>query len=326
MERKRQRKLRQKEQRVREQRHEDEVEIKEKENISVTVEAASPAEASLDAFDYEQHNSNTFTDHIPSQLVPLQCPDTNEGLGGYFQSGHDCGSNQNIEQRIAQGHNHQRVVVAQVQSQSGVPNGFHTSQNSQIPKLGIIKKYGTHRGQNAAAPLINGNKVWSRKPKPEIDGIILKAKLQKESDQVKNHEVLIGSIFVALDSYSKSKGSLMSSRDDCIVDNLARESSAQEKTVAQSSNNRLAIKLWRPVSRRESVDAIPVQNEAKEADSNEMNKKGDAENLSDDSGFENNSPENPEDRAASGSLQLSSLAAKAFLTQSKLCHLMHGLV
>lgn len=81
MERKRQKKLRQKEQKAREQRHQAEAEIKG--DIDSTVKALSPAEASLDTYNFEAHNPNTFSDSSASP-VPSQCADTNEVINGYI--------------------------------------------------------------------------------------------------------------------------------------------------------------------------------------------------------------------------------------------------
>lgn len=332
MERKRQKKLRQKEQKEKEQRLEDEAEIEE--NDTSTLANGLSAEASQ-TFDIELHNPDTFADHVPSLLVPFQCPNTDEGEDGNSQS-NGCVAEQNIEQQTSQGHNRRRIVVGQPKSQWTVANGFHANQNTQISKLGVTHKHGSHRDQRAAS-MPNGNRVWSRKAKPEMVGVNSTARLGKELDQGKNHEVLIGSISVTLGNCSQSEDSLVTSREAYLVENLTKYNSHQEKPIkhdsVQISNNRpsvKAVKLWRPVSRHGTKDTLPVQSGDTEADV--MDGKGDDQNLSDqsclrfsdidnsDSGFGNNSP-HLEDRIDPGSIQLSSQAAKAFLAESKLYHL-----
>ncbi|KAI4347567.1 hypothetical protein L6164_008372 [Bauhinia variegata] len=334
LERKRQKKLRQKEQKAREQRHEDDAEIRD--NNSSTGETVSSAVESSEACNNGAHNTDTFPDHILSSVAPF--PNINGGVNGECQSSYGCeftdlSTDHNIERRTAQGHNRQRMAATRWQvlpkSQWAAPNGFHTIQNQ---KLGVTQKQGTHRDQRAA-PIVNGNKVWTRKPKPETDGVILKARPQNEPEQVKSHEVLIGSISVTLGNCSQSEGEGnlgASSQEDCTVDNLAKLNGVQEKPIQhdsnQSGNNRLIVKLWRPVSRHGSKDPIPVQNSGREADTDAIDEKGDDQNLSDqsslrpcdadncDSSFGNNTS-HLEDNWGPESLRLSSHAAKAFLAQ-----------
>jgi hypothetical protein len=91
LKRKRQKKLRQKEQRAREQRLKLEEETKE--NVDSTLKTTlSPAECSLDAYDFEAQNPEEFTNNTPS------CPDVNEGKDGDTRFGHAFGSDQIIGQ------------------------------------------------------------------------------------------------------------------------------------------------------------------------------------------------------------------------------------
>ncbi|KAI9084172.1 hypothetical protein K1719_033843 [Acacia pycnantha] len=164
LERKRQKKLRQKEQKARGQKLEDEAEMKK--NGSSTAADSSLAEAFPDTRDSGEHSADTFAVHGPSP-VPFHCTDTNEGADGDSMSVYDYGTDQNIEQETSQGHVCQHVVVAQPKSQWAVANGFHANHNSQFSKPGVIQKYESHRNQKAA-PMLNGNKVWSRKHKQKI--------------------------------------------------------------------------------------------------------------------------------------------------------------
>ena len=316
-----------------------------KESISFAVEAVSPEETSLGWCNFEAQNGGTFADDIPSSLVRFQCPNTDEGVEDEFLSGYGCGcsdpsTGQNIERRTTQGHSRRRITAAQWQvlpkQQWTVANGFHASYNSQGPKLGVIQKHGNYRDQKAA-PILNGNKVWSIKSKPETDGVVLKDRLQKETDQVKNHEVLIGSISVTLGNCSRSDGNMVASQEDCMEENLAKQNGDHKMSIKvntnQSGNNRPTVKLWRPVSRQGSEDStVPVQNGSGEVDMDVIDGKGDDQSSSDhsclrfcdvdnsDSGLGNSYPE---DNLGPGSLRLSSHAAKAFLAQSNLFHIMH---
>ncbi|KAI4351707.1 hypothetical protein L6164_006040 [Bauhinia variegata] len=329
LERRRQKKLRQKEQKVREQRLEEDAEFRE--NISSSVETVTPAGVSSDACNNEAHNTHAFADHILSTVACF--PHINGGVDGESQPSYECeftdpSADHNIERQTAQGHNRRRMATSRRQalpkSQWAVANGFQASQNQ---KLGVTQKHGTHR-DHRAAPIVNGNKVWSRKPKPEIDGVILKAGPQEEPDQVKSHQVLIGSISVTLGNCSQSEGNLIASCEDCMVDNLANQNGVQERPVKhdslQNGNNRFKVKLWRPISQHGTKDPIPVQNNDREADMDAVDGKEDDQNMSDqsslrlcgadnsDSGFGNNSYR-LDDNWSPGSLRLSSHAAKAFL-------------
>lgn len=305
------------------------------------------------ACDFGAHSADLFAYHASSPHVTYHCPDTNGGVDGDTQSGYDCDTDQNMEQRTSQGdthlgyncdtdqnmetrqsqgHNRRRTMAARWQglpkSQRTIANGFYASQNSQKSKLGVIQKYGTNRDQKAA-PLVNGSKVWSRKPKPETNGVVLKARLHKEPNKSKNQEVLIGSVSVTLGNCSQSEGNLGASQADCLVENLAEQNIAQEKPMKpgsfQGGNNRSTVKLWRPVSQHGTKDPLPLQSGGTEAD---VVYGKDGQNLSDenslrlcnidggDIGFGNNSHIGA--KVDSESFRLSSHAAKAFLAQSKL--------
>ncbi|XP_027364159.1 uncharacterized protein LOC113871317 isoform X2 [Abrus precatorius] len=327
LERKRQKKLRQKEHKARE-RLEDYSEIKA--NISSTGDDESPAEVSFGTCDFEAHNPDIFADHSPSSHVTPLCLDINEGIERDTLSGYDCDSDQYIKRQISKTHNRRRTVAARRQglpkSQWARANGLHASQNSQMSKLGVIKKHGINRDQRAA-PIVNSSKVWSRKPKPETNGVVLKAKLQKEPEKGKNHEVLIGSVSVSLGNCGQSEGNFVASQRDCLVENLAKQNTTQEKPMkldsSQGGNSRLTVKFWRPVSQHGTKDPLPLQSGGTEADV--VNGKYD-QNSSGSSNirlcslngsgidFGSSFPDTGAN-IDSGSLRLSSHAAKAFLAQ-----------
>ncbi|XP_057762235.1 uncharacterized protein LOC130982297 [Arachis stenosperma] len=325
LERRRQKKLRQKDQKAREQRHEAEIE----EHIGSAEDDLSAAEASLATIDSEAHNLETFIDSAPS-YDPFQCRDTNVGLDG-VQSSYNLGSDQYIERRSARRPNRRLTAVSRQKglqkSQWAVANDSHTSQNSTLSKIEVIQKYGTHRDHRVAT-VANGSRVWSPKSKPGIDRMVPEARVEKEPDLDKDHEVLIGSISITLGNCSQSERNAVASRADCNVDNLANQNSSQNKPLnpdfVQNGNN-MATKLWRPVSRHETKNPLPVQ--SGETEVNTIHENGDCQNQSDpsclrscstdgsDVGFEIN-VSNIEGIMDPGSLQLlSSHAAKIFLEQ-----------
>ncbi|WJX20727.1 hypothetical protein P8452_10241 [Trifolium repens] len=283
LERKRQKKLRQK---ARSQ-LENDTEIKG--SISSTGEDLSPEEGSPAACDFEAHREDVFADHASSPHVTYHFLDTNECVDGDTQSGYDCDTDQNVEpqtsERDAQSgydcdtdrnlerqtshrHNPRRTAAARRQglpkSQRTIANGLYAGQNSQKSKFGVIPKYGngTNRDQRAA-PIVNGGKVWSRKPKPETDAVVLKTRLHKEPAKTKNHEVLIGSVSVTLANCSQAECYLVTSQEDSLVENLADQNVAQEKPIKTDSfhggNNRSRVKLWRPVSQHGTKNPMPLE-------------------------------------------------------------------
>ncbi|XP_019449666.1 PREDICTED: uncharacterized protein LOC109352234 isoform X3 [Lupinus angustifolius] len=212
--------------------------------------------------------------------------------------------------------------------QQAVGDDLQESQNPPISKPDVILKYGTNHDQRAAA-IFNGSEVWRRKPKQEVDRVVLKAKVDKEPDQGKNHEVLIGSVSVTLGNCSQSEGNAVTSREDGVVKNLAKQNCFQDKPMKpdfdQSGNNQLTTVFWRPVSRHEIKDSLAVNRGGPEADAVYGN--DDCHNLSglsslrlcsvegrSDIGSENNSL-HLEGTVELGKSRLSSHAARAFLSQ-----------
>ncbi|XP_058769810.1 uncharacterized protein LOC131643571 isoform X2 [Vicia villosa] len=343
LERKRQKKLRHKEQKAR-SRPENDTEIKE--SISSTGDNVSPEEASLAACDFEAHRADVVVDYA-SPLVTYPCPDTNECVdldtkSGFHcdtdqnveqwtsqrdaQPGYDCDTDRNLERQTLHRHNPRRTAAARRQglpkSQRTIANGLYANPNSQKSKFGVNPKYGTNRDQRAA-PIVNGGKVWSRKPKPETDAVVMKARLHKEPDKIKNHEVLIGSVSVTLANCSQSEGNLVTSQANSLVDNLADQSIAQEKPIKpdsfQGGNNRSRSKLWRPVNLHGTKNPLPLQSVETEVDGK------DDQNLSvqsslrscniDGCDISSGNKSNVGDKADIENIHFSSHAAKAFLAK-----------
>ncbi|KAK9994525.1 hypothetical protein SO802_024228 [Lithocarpus litseifolius] len=278
LERKRQKKLRQKEQKAKEQKHGEKVDVVEfidnaSEAMPVPQEETCSPSAACDS---DTSVPEMLPDQAPSSSEAFRHTNSDEEASPDSQSGYgfeyaEPGISQNVERRMVHGSVRRHATVARWQvppkSQRAVPNGFHSGQNSQASKLGVVQKHGIHRDLRAA-PVANGNKVWSRKPKPEIDGEVLKARVQKEAinqpDQIKNREVLIGSICVTLRNCDPEINNLAGAREDCLAEHQMPKTDVQEKPIKPDSllsgTNRSMIKLWRPVSRNENKGPMLVQN------------------------------------------------------------------
>ena len=218
-------------------------------------------------------------DYAHSSAEAFQDSSTNENVDPESQTVNFCGqadpsNGTNVERRTVQGSGTRRAVARwQVlpKSQWGVPNGVHASQSSQTSKLPSMQNHGSYRDSRAVS---GSNKVWSRKPKPQNDGGSLKAGVQKdatEPDQIKNHEVLIGSISVTLGNSCQESNNLAGFRDDGLLEQQMPKNNFQDKTnkpdSVQSSTNRSTVKLWRPVSWNGTKGPpMPVQNGCRESE------------------------------------------------------------
>lgn len=282
MERKRQKKLRQKEQKTKEHVQEEQANLL-KERIDNTVEGVSSAEQSfpLTASDSGMSCLEALADHIPSSFESFELPSMVENVGLEIQigSGSDPGTRHNVERQTVQRNSRRHFVVGRwhlsPKSQwNHVPNGFHASQNSQASKHSAMQKHGNHR-DSKPVPSINGNRKWSRKSKPNYTEDGLKTRVQKEAislpDHNERHEVLIGSISVALGNCSQQEGNNVDgARDDFLSEHqIPKENSVQDKhnrpDSAHCNTNRSTIKLWRPVSRNGMQGPISVDNGARES-------------------------------------------------------------
>ncbi|KAG6754524.1 hypothetical protein POTOM_042565 [Populus tomentosa] len=327
LERKRQKKLRIKEQKEKEQRLDD------KECIEDTLEAVPQAEQScpLAISDSDTLGSEILPDDVLSSLKPLQLPRTDEDFDLENQMG-CCGG-----RSMLQGKSHMHIVVARwhgpLKSQRNhLSYGFHANQNSHAPKPGTIQKHGNQRDFKPGS-VMNGNRKWSRKPKPEYNGESLKARVQKEVITVLDHdkkgEVLIGSISVTLGDCSHDEGNnLDEARDDCLVEHeILKKKNVQEKhnrpDSVQCGTNRSTVKLWRPVSRNGSKDRMLVENGSRECQHDNIDGKGEDQNFNDSSlrscamdntfgGMENGSLPGG---LLPGVLQFTSHEARAFLAE-----------
>ena len=297
----------------------------------------------------------TQSDAIAPSVEPIELSNTEKdsanttaqsGIGAGYS---EAGTSQNVERRVAYGAGCRHLIKMRRQvpkSQRGAPNGFHADQNPQISKFGAIQKHATHRDPRAV-PVVNNNKVWTRKPKSENEGESLKSRLQREvlnqPDQNMNCEVMIGSISVTLgNSSDQLQGeNLVVARDSCTSQHpMPKKTYIQEKPIkpdsvsmkpdpAQSGTNRSTVKLWRPVNRQETGGSMPVQSGNRESEAGVATEKGNDLTLSDESCIRscamdinsstgvNNFASQMKERPSVGGFQFSSCAAEAFLAQSK---------
>lgn len=324
LERKRQKKLRQKEQKLKEQVNGETEDLKVPAN---TLNSSPSAESS------SSNTLETLTDHVPSLLEPIQSSITEEDADTETQNGFsseqsDSGTYSNVERQTAHRSGRRILVISRWQvpkSQRGGRNGFHANQNPQVLKPEPVQKHGAPR-EARSAQVINGNKIWTRKPKSENDGENLKSRLQKEAvnqaDQ--NCEVMIGSISVTLGSCTAQQPS------DSLGEHAMSKYSGDEKTVKSDSvqgvSNRSVVKLWRPVSRHETRGPMPVQSDGGESREDIIIRKGNYQTMSSESclrscaldGNGNESEDNNSHPLVEESVQpedcpFSSHAAKAFL-------------
>lgn len=328
LERKRQKKLRQKEQKLKEQVNGETEDLKVPAN---TLNSSPSAESS------SSNTLETLMDHVPSLLEPIQSSITEEDADTETQNGFsseqsDSGTYSNVERQTAHRSGRRILVISRWQvpkSQRGGRNGFHANQNPQVLKAEPVQKHGAPR-EARSAQVINGNKIWTRKPKSENDGENLKSRLQKEAvnqaDQ--NCEVMIGSISVTLGSCTAQQPS------DSLGEHAMSKYSGDEKTVKSDSvqgvSNRSVVKLWRPVSRHETRGPMPVQSDGGESREDIITRKGNYQTLSNESclrscaldgngnGNGNESEDNNSHPLVEESVQpedcpFSSHAAKAFL-------------
>lgn len=281
LERKRQKKLRQKEQKLKEQVNGEMEDLKVPAN---TLNSSPSAESS------SSNTLETLTDHVPSLLEPIQSSITEEDADTETQNGFsseqsDSGTYSNVERQTAHRSGRRILVISRWQvpkSQRGGRNGFHANQNPQVLKPEPVQKHGAPR-EARSAQVINGNKIWTRKPKSENDGENLKSRLQKEAvnqaDQ--NCEVMIGSISVTLGSCTAQQPS------DSLGEHAMSKYSGDEKTVKSDSvqgvSNRSMVKLWRPVSRHETRGPMPVQSDGGESREDIIICKGNYQTVSSES-------------------------------------------
>ncbi|KAG6574188.1 hypothetical protein SDJN03_28075, partial [Cucurbita argyrosperma subsp. sororia] len=345
LERKRQKKLRQKEQRSKEQKREEKADMEA--SVNETIEDVLPEESSSPQTEChsEGDSLSILADHMPSSIETSQqsltdededsesCFGSHSGYPEHLPIDHN-GERQKIQMN---GHKH---VIAQWQAlpktQRGLSNGYHAEQNYQGHKNGDMRRHGNHV-LSRAAPMANGKKVWSRKPKPERDGGRYQARILEETtaqaEEIKSHEVLIGSISVALGNCNQESKNPVGAPDDCQdghqtpkkINNHVQKFIKPDSV--QTATNRVMVKLWRPVGRNGTKYAMLEQSDNEESEAEGITEKLEDEALlntysprsssldGDNGDFGNNNSLIQEEPAQSVGLEFSSRAAKAFLAQ-----------
>ncbi|XP_047322216.1 uncharacterized protein LOC124926095 [Impatiens glandulifera] len=321
LERKRQKKLRQKEQ----QKAKDSTNVEKADTVTVdTSEYSPPAETASPPFASESSSGSSETEGNNS--LPLLLPDPIERhldeevdieaqVGFSNDSSSTC---QHIDhQRTTQGSNRRYPVIPRRQvpkSQRNGRNGFYANQNHHHHHNGMKPEQPSQRHNSTtttssrdmrSGPVVNSNKVWTRKSKTgndegvNVELLRLQKEVEKEAVQRNNNcELMIGSISVTLDNYS------------CSPNNRLDSTAAAEKNVVKidsssSCSSRSTVKLWQPVNRQGSKGPMAVQSGI-----NEPSRDENGSNMF----LQQQSVEKEEEGAPAGVL-LSNDSAKDFLAQ-----------
>ncbi|KAJ8771496.1 hypothetical protein K2173_026673 [Erythroxylum novogranatense] len=334
LERKRQKKLRQKEQKAKEQRQDENINAKEQSDDGLDALPTAEESSQFSVSDTDTHGPDMMPDHVSLAGEHFPPPINNKVVDLEPQTGSSSGytdlyAGHNSERCTDQGNGCRHVAVARWSMtrklhRNNLTNGFHATHNV------FPSKPGSYRDVKQV-PILNGNKKWSRKVKPEYNGEVSRTGVEIEAtsqlDQVKKSEVLIGSIYVTLGNSRHCEGNnLDETGDDCLVDHhVGKKHNVQEKfrhDDAHCVSNRSTVKLWRPVSRIGSGGPALIETSGRESQADESTGEGEEKPLSsdvclrmcsvDDCGEMGSNPsvdENP----LPGGLQFSGKLAKAFL-------------
>lgn len=225
-----------------------------------------------------------------------------------------------------------------LKSQRGSRYGANSNLNLRTLNPELIQKFGPSKDRS----LHNGNKVWTKKLKTNNDGENPRPpSLQDVSShhiEQNNREVIIGSISVTLTSYfDQQQASHPNERQDTCGTEQAvlKKKTASEKPAKsnslQSGTNRVATRLWRPVSRGESKNVPPVGRSNGDPEDNatlskvhedtsSSERSGQSQSLDSD-GCQNGRQFHviSDDNAQGGLMPFSSEAVKEFLARSMPC-------
>ncbi|XP_030532958.1 uncharacterized protein LOC115742672 isoform X1 [Rhodamnia argentea] len=296
LERKRQKRLRQKEQKAKDQKNGEKVNLEDSFDITEN-EASSDVPGNLSSLELDIRITDAPSDPVPSSLEVPQLPDSEEGpdfeneaeLGSDYS---DFSSSQTVEPQraLGGGHQHLRITSWHVpRKQCPVSGALHEFHGSNSSKLEFKHKH-VNQDSRAAYPL-SSKKVWSRKLKPEKEDKNLKLRVHEAFSPAgldKKHELLIGSIAVALRSPCSPEDS-----DNLVeIENAYRvERQVQKQDIhslsgrpdtLQCVTNQPRGKLWRPVSRNGVKDSVIENgNRASEVDENAA-VKDDCQTLADE--------------------------------------------
>ncbi|PON44185.1 Zinc finger, C2H [Trema orientale] len=212
---------------------------------------------------------------IPSSVVEHSNYDGN--LDPEFQTRSDGArvdsGNNSGDWQFVRASGRRRRQQASPKSQRVPSTSHHAAQSSQASKLGVQQNRGTHWDPRTAS---TARKVWNQKAKPETEGDTLKARLQKEAlneqDQIKNREVLIGSVAVTVRNCSQEGNNLSKA---CDTESQMPKNSVQVKPnkpadPVRSGTSRPMVMFWRPKKWKGIEVTIPIQDSsrASEVDNN----------------------------------------------------------
>ncbi|KAL0452483.1 UNVERIFIED_CONTAM: hypothetical protein Slati_1226400, partial [Sesamum latifolium] len=332
LERKKQKKLRQKEQKVKEQFYECDA------DLDVPIGAAdgpilaegfgssSPSDSSS--------NSIEAAPNLDSCIEPIQSKsmesdkDREPKIDSNTECIHqgDCQSNE--PQMVAENcHQHSAINHWQVGSRMG----NHVTRNLQL----LEPEFGQTIGLSEDQPLLNGSKVWTKEHKTKNNGESLKPSLPGEichQMEESNCEVIIGSISVTVNNPAAQQQHCHPDDDqDTSRTQPAMINNTSEKLIkaaaAQSGPNRVASKLWRPVSHSEAKHISSIERSRKDSERAVLSEKvhdrimsnercmpsQSADSDDHDDVKQNNIPSDKND--LKGNVAFSSIAAKEFLWQ-----------
>ncbi|XP_011084433.1 uncharacterized protein LOC105166686 isoform X1 [Sesamum indicum] len=344
LERKKQKKLRQKEQKVKEQFYECnadlDVPIGAADGLLDVPIGAADGPISAEGFGSSSpsdssSNSIEAAPNLDSCIEPIQSKsiesdkDREPKIDANTECLHqgDCQSNEpqmvaeNCHQHLA--NNHWQVTGSQM--------GNHASQNLQL----LEPEFGQAIGLSEDHPLLNGSKVWTKEHKTENNGESLKPSLSGEichQMEESNCEVIIGSISVTVNNPAAQQQHCHpyddqdTSRTQHAMLNNTSEKLLKE-AAAQSGPNRMASKLWRPVSHGEAKRISSIERRNKDSEravpsgkvhdrimSSERCMPSQSADIDDhDDVKQNNIPCDKND--LKGNVAFSSIAAKEFLSQ-----------
>jgi len=230
-----------------------------------------PPSSPADAYDSNPEAPET-TDKPTSSPEFMQIGNNATDMYEYHENGYsDLGTYQHLEHRTSHQNGRRYVTNSRWQAPKlrKLPNGFHVSHNYQALKSGPIQKLVSYRDFRTATAS-NGGKVWTPKPKSQIDEESHKTRLQIEANlpaREKKHELLIGSISVALGCCSGQKhGENIGGTPEtsALALPMRSEKDSQERPdkieAPQAIADDSTVNSWTPVRHGENGGQLALQN------------------------------------------------------------------
>ncbi|KAL0403154.1 UNVERIFIED_CONTAM: hypothetical protein Sradi_1956200 [Sesamum radiatum] len=333
LERKKQKKLRQKEQKMKEQFYECDA------DLDVPIGAAD-GPISAEGFGSSSSsdsssNSIEVAPNLDSCIEPIQCKsiESDKDREPKIDSNTECihqGNCESNEPQMVAENCHQHLATNHWQVM-GSRMGNYVSQNLQL----LEPEFGQTIGLSEDRPLLNGSKVWTKEHKTENNGESLKPSLPGEiclEMEESNCEVIIGSISVTVNNPAAQQQHCHPDHDqDTSRTQPAMLKNTSEKLIkaaaAQSGPNRVASKLWRPVSHGEAKRISSIERSHKDSERAVLSEKVHDRIMSSERCMPSQSADGdyhddvklnnvPSDKIdPKGNVAFSSIAAKEFLSQ-----------